>query len=51
MARVIRVTGAWIGLLTDFLNEQELDAPDLRLSLARWSGQDNVPVDVWRQML
>ena len=51
MARVIRVTGAWTGLLKDWLDQQGLDAENLRPELARWSTQDNVPVAVWRRML
>ena len=51
MARVIRVTGAWTGLLKDWLDQQALDAENLRPELARWSTQDNVPVDAWRRML
>lgn len=51
MARVIRVTGAWTGLLSDWLDRENLDAGPLRMALARWAGQDNVPVPVWRDML
>ncbi len=51
MARVIRVTGAWIGLLSDWLDKQGLDAGPLRMSLARWASRDNVPVPVWRDLL
>lgn len=51
MARVIRVTGAWVGLLSDWLDQQGLDAGPLRTSLARWATRDNVPVPVWRDLL
>lgn len=51
MARVIRVTGAWIGLLSDWLDQEGLDAGPLRTSLARWASRDNVPVPVWRDLL
>jgi len=51
MARVVRVTGAWTGLLTDWLDQQHLDVGLLRPELARWSAQDNVPVAVWRDLL
>ncbi|MEX2476290.1 helix-turn-helix domain-containing protein [Marinobacter sp.] len=51
MAKVMRVTGAWTGLLADWLDQQDLDAPALRPELARWSAQDNVPVPVWRDLL
>jgi AraC-like DNA-binding protein len=51
MARVIRVTGAWTGLLKDWLDQQGLAAENLRPELVRWSTQDNVPVNVWRRLL
>lgn len=51
MARVIRVTGAWTGLLSDWLDREGLDAGPLRMALARWASRDNVPVPVWRDML
>ncbi len=51
MARVIRVTGAWTGLLSDWLDREGLDAGPLRMALARWASRDNVPVPVWREML
>ncbi len=51
MAKVVRVTGAWTGLLSDWLDQQHLDAGSLRPELARWSAQDNVPVAVWRDLL
>ena len=51
MASVIRVTGAWTGLLKDWLDQRGLDARNLRPELARWSNQENVPVDAWRNML
>lgn len=51
MARVMRVTGAWIGLLSDWLDQRQLDASPLRAALARWSSQDTVPVPVWRDLL
>lgn len=51
MARVIRVTGAWTGLLTDWLDREGLDAGPLRMVLARWASRDNVPVPAWRDML
>ncbi len=51
MASVIRVTGAWTGLLKDWLDQHSLDAQNLRPELARWSTQENVPVEVWRRML
>lgn len=51
MARVIRVTGAWTGLLSDWLDQEGLDAGPLRVALARWASRDNVPVQVWRDLL
>ena len=51
MARVVRVTGAWTGLLSDWLDREGLDAGPLRMALARWSAQDSVPVAVWRDLL
>ncbi len=51
MARVIRVTGAWTGLLSDWLDQEGLDAGPLRMALARWAARDNVPVPVWRDLL
>lgn len=51
MARVIRVTGAWTGLLSDWLDREGLDAGPLRMALARWASRDNVPVPVWRDTL
>ncbi|MEP1215238.1 MAG: helix-turn-helix domain-containing protein [Marinobacter sp.] len=51
MARVIRVTGAWTGLLSDWLDQQGLEAGPLRAALARWAARDNVPVSVWRDLL
>lgn len=51
MARVIRVTGAWTGLLSDWLDHEGLDAGPLRLALARWASRDSVPVPVWRDLL
>ncbi|MDK8462875.1 AraC family transcriptional regulator [Marinobacter sp. SS13-12] len=51
MARVIRVTGAWTGLLSDWLDQEGLDAGPLRMALARWASRDNVPVPVWRDLL
>lgn len=51
MANVIRVTGAWTGLLADWLDQEGLPAPELRAALARWGAEDNVPLDVWRDLL
>lgn len=51
MASVIRVTGAWTGLVSDWLDREELDARPLRMALARWASRDSVPVPVWRDLL
>jgi len=51
MARVMRVTGAWTGLLSDWLDREELEGGSLRPALARWASEDNVPVPVWRDLL
>jgi len=48
---VIRVTGAWVGLLSDWLEREGIEARSLRAALARWASEENVPVPVWRQML
>ncbi len=51
MAQVLRVTGAWTGLLRDWLDQEGLDAWEIRTALARWAADDNVPVAVWRGLL
>lgn len=51
MASVIRVTGAWTQLLTDWLDHERLPAPDIRAMLTRWAPEDTVPVQVWRDLL
>lgn len=51
MATPIRVTGAWTGLLTDWLDRENLPAPDIRAALARHAPDDSVPIPVWRDLL
>ena len=51
MASVIRVTGAWTQLLADWLDHENLPAPDIRAALARWAPDDIVPIPVWRALL
>lgn len=51
MTNVIRVTGAWTQLLADWLDAEQLPAPDLRAALARWAGEDDVPLAAWRELL
>jgi uncharacterized SAM-binding protein YcdF (DUF218 family) len=40
----MRVTGAWTGLLTDWLDRESLAAPRLRAQLARFALDDAVPL-------
>lgn len=51
MASIIRVTGAWTGLLSDWLDQEQLAAPDIRALLARWQPEDMVPVPAWASVL
>ena len=48
---LMRVTGAWTGLLTDWLDRESLAAPRLRAQLARFAPDDVVPLPVWRDAL
>lgn len=51
MAEVIRVTGAWVGLLNDWLGREGVEAKALHAAVERWCGEENVPVPVWRNLL
>lgn len=51
MPLVHRVTGSWTGLLTDWLDRENLPAPAIRARLARFAPDDAVPVPVWRECL
>lgn len=51
MSSVVRVTGAWTSLLTDWLDREQLAAPDLRAALGRWAPDDVVPMPVWQALL
>lgn len=51
MAQVLRVTGAWTGLLRDWLDQEGLDGWDIRTTLARWAPDDDVPIREWRALL
>ncbi len=51
MARLIRVTGAWTGLLKDWLNARQLGTPEFRTRLERWVHEDIVPMPVWQNLL
>ena len=48
---LMRVTGAWTGLLTDWLDREGLTAPRLRAQLARFAPDDVVPLPAWREAL
>lgn len=48
---LLRLTGAWTGLLTDWLDAEALAAPDLRAALAHYAPDDAVPAEVWRDLL
>lgn len=47
----MRINGAWTGLLTDWLDQNAMEAPDTRARLARYAPDDSVPVAVWRELL
>ena len=51
MATVMRVTGAWIRLLSDWLDANQLAAPELRARISRWPADDMVPLPVWQRLL
>src|SRR5690606_4534277 len=51
MSTLLRLTGAWTGLLTDWLDTQSLPAADIRATLAQYAPDDAVPVEVWRALL
>lgn len=51
MTPLMRVTGAWTGLLQDWLDTKRLAAPELRAVLARWRNQETVPIPIWRELL
>lgn len=51
MSSVVRVTGAWTGLVTDWLDARGLPAPDLRAALGRWAPDDAVPLPLWQDIL
>lgn len=48
---MIRVTGAWVGLLLDWLEQERLAAPELRAAIARWHQEELVPIPVWQDLL
>ncbi len=51
MATAMRVTGAWVQLLTDWLDRENLPAPALRTVLDSRSPADLVPLTLWRDLL
>ncbi|TVP53980.1 MAG: AraC family transcriptional regulator [Halomonadaceae bacterium] len=51
MTQVMRVTGAWTGLLSEWLRQQGLPQHPLQAALARYAGDDKVPIPVWRDLL
>ena len=51
MATAMRVTGAWVQLLTDWLDRENLPAPALRTVLDSRSPADLVPLPLWRDLL
>ncbi|BAP12969.1 putative transcriptional regulator [Alcanivorax sp. NBRC 101098] len=51
MATAMRVTGAWVQLLTDWLDRENLPAPTLRAVLDSRSPADLVPLPLWRDLL
>ncbi|HDZ55742.1 MAG TPA: AraC family transcriptional regulator [Pseudomonas xinjiangensis] len=51
MATPLRVTGAWIQLLTDWLDQEKLAAPELRNLLDSRRPADIVPMTIWCAML
>lgn len=48
---LVRVTGAWTQLLTDWLDTQRLPAPAIRARLAAYAPDDAVPLAVWCEAL
>lgn len=51
MATAMRVTGAWAQLLTDWLDMENLPAPQLRAILDSRTPADVVPLTLWRSLL
>ncbi|GAA3561704.1 AraC family transcriptional regulator [Marinobacter xestospongiae] len=47
----MRVTGAWTGLLTDWLARRGLHSAALAAELERWAMAETVPIPVWRDLL
>ncbi len=51
MANLMRVTGAWVQLLTQWLDREQLAAPELRAALASRAADDAVPTSAWADWL
>lgn len=51
MSMLMRVTGAWTQILTDWLDRQHLSAPAIRARLAVFAPDDVVPLAEWRDLL
>ncbi|WP_341707313.1 AraC family transcriptional regulator ligand-binding domain-containing protein [Halopseudomonas sp.] len=51
MATPMRVTGAWVQLLTDWLDIRQLPAPELRLLLDSRRNDEAVPLALWQALL
>jgi AraC-like DNA-binding protein len=51
MSMLMRVTGAWTQLLTDWLDAQRLPASTIRARLAAYAPDDVVPLGAWREAL
>lgn len=51
MAATMRVTGAWVQLLSDWLDRENLPAPELRTVLDSRGAADIVPLSLWQELL
>lgn len=51
MASPLRVTGAWTQLLADWLDQENLPAPDIRAALTRHAPDDIIPIPEWVALL
>lgn len=51
MLSFVRYTGAWVGLLSDWLETRHAVPPALQAVVARWREADSVPVAVWNELL
>lgn len=51
MAAPIRVTGAWVQLLADWLDRENLPAPEIRAVLDSHAPSDTVPLPRWQRLL